>query len=78
MKNSELYLSKTEVSSLVNDTLKILTMIVVYNILTYAIDNNSELFDENTLKLMLYLTIGIIIYHVVITRIRAYYSKQKN
>jgi uncharacterized membrane protein len=52
-----------------DDILKFLTIAIVIHLLTYAVDNEGELFDEKSLKLFLYLIISLVIYNLFIRRI---------
>lgn len=73
-KDDNVYLSKSETSLMINDILKILTVIIIYNLMICIIDNEGDFLDENTLKLMLYITVGMIIYYVVVSRAKNYFG----
>ena len=49
-----------------SDITKFLTIAIILHLLLYIVDDYGELFSEFTLKIFLYLTIGLIIYHLII------------
>ena len=68
MVSSYLNISKDNMSLLWKDILKFLTIILIVNILLYFVDSQGDLLDEQTLKLMLYVALALIFYHVFIVR----------
>lgn len=64
-----LNITKSEAKNMWDDILKFLTIVIIIHLLLYSVDDQGELFDENTLKKFLYLTIGVIIYHLIIKKI---------
>ncbi len=52
-----------------NDIIKFITVGLVLHILLYTIDDFGELFDETTLKIFLYVILGLIVYHLVINKL---------
>lgn len=61
-------MSKKDMTSMWNDIIKILTIAVIIHILLCLTDDYGDLFDEKTLKIFLYLTLGIVIYYLIIKR----------
>lgn len=64
-----LNLSKKDSINMWSDITKFLTIAIIMHLLLYIVDDYGELFSEFTLKLFLYLTIGLIIYHLIIKEI---------
>ena len=52
-----------------DDIMKFLTVAVIVHMLSYAVDNEGELFDERALKMFLYIVIGVVVYNLVIRRL---------
>lgn len=69
MVNFQIKLSKIESTRMWLDITKFLTVAVVMHLLLYSIDGYGELFDETALKIFLYLTIGLIIYYLIIRKL---------
>jgi hypothetical protein len=61
-------MNKEEVSNMWNDVIKFLSIGIIIHLLLYAVDDYCDLFSEMTLKLLLYLTLGLIIYHSIIKK----------
>lgn len=68
MFNLQINLSKSESTRMWIDITKFLTIAIIVHLLLYAVDEYGELFDETILKLLLYLTFGIVIYHLIIRK----------
>lgn len=63
-------ITKADVTSMIDDTVRILTIIAIIHFMSYAIDNKEDLLCERILKEMLYTTIGIILFHSFIKKIK--------
>ena len=50
------------------DIAKFLTIGIVVHLLLYSVDDYGELFNEQFLKLLLYVTLSLIIYHLIIKK----------
>jgi transcriptional regulator of met regulon len=44
----------------------------------YTIDDFGELFDETTLKVFLYITLGLIVYHLIIKKLITKYTTNEH
>lgn len=75
---NDLKMTKFESSLMWDDIVKILTILIVYHILSYMIDDKGDFFGEDILKLMLYTTTGIIVYHLIIKKIVTKYIFNPN
>lgn len=64
-----LKLNKKEVTDLFDDIIKFLSLAIIIHILLFAIDDYGDLFSEFALKIFLYITIAIVIYHLIIKKI---------
>lgn len=62
-------ISKEEANYMWDDVLRFLTIAVVIHLLIFSVDNQGNLFDEDSLKKFLYLTIGVVIYHLIIKKL---------
>jgi len=71
MMNLYLKLNKEEVEDMMSDIVKLLTIYIIFHLLSYSIDGQGELFDEKTLKYSVYIVVAIIIYHLIIKRVIA-------
>ena len=69
MFNLQINLSKTESTRMWIDITKFLTIAVIVHLLLYSVDEYGELFDESALKLFLYITFGLVIYHLIIRKL---------
>ena len=63
------YVSKKEITKMIIDISKLITIIIVIQLARYTIDNSNTLFDEKTLKITLYIAIGLIIFNLFIKKI---------
>lgn len=54
--------------TIITDLVKAITIIFVGNCLLVMVDNKGELLDGNTLKTLLYVCLGITIYHLVVKK----------
>ena len=61
--------SKHEIENMLTDIIKISSILVIIHLLSYSIENEGDLFDEKTLKYIVYIVIAFIIYHFIIKRI---------
>ena len=59
-------ISLDDTINMINNIGMVLSIILVNNILQYITNNDGNIFDEKTTKLMLYSSIGIIVYSIVI------------
>lgn len=48
------------------DIVKYVSIIFIVHFLLYTIDDRGQLFDEFVVKLLIYVTIGLVIYHMII------------
>lgn len=69
MFNLQINLSKAESTRMWIDITKFLTIAVIVHLLLYSVDEYGELFDESALKLFLYITFGLVIYHLIIRKL---------
>lgn len=65
-----LYLNTTkdEVINMTIDIGRALTQAIVVHLLSYAIDDRGELFNERILKKLLYITISMVLFNLVVRR----------
>nr|QBK88844.1 MAG: hypothetical protein LCMiAC01_05260 [Mimivirus LCMiAC01] len=77
---SGLYLAitKQEIKELILSIIYILTIFITVHVLRYSIDNVGELFDEKILKYSLYITVGIIIYNLLIKKLIIHWLSYKD
>ena len=73
MINLNINIDKVEAANLWNDILKFLTIAVTVHLLLYSVDEYGELFDEKSLKIFLYITIGTLIYYLIIKKFSSQY-----
>ena len=69
MLNLYFKLNKEEVEDMISDIVRLLTIYIIFHLLSYSIDDQGELFDEKTLKYSIYIVIATIIYHIIIKRV---------
>lgn len=62
-------MSKKEVSDMVDDIAKFLTVAFVIHILLFAVDDNDDLLSEFALKIFLYIAIALFVYHLIVKKI---------
>lgn len=55
--------------SMWNDIVKFITIIVIVHLLFYCVDDYGGFFNESILKILLYTTIAIIIYYLIVTKL---------
>jgi hypothetical protein len=60
---------KREAIEMFEDIMKFLTVIFIVHILLFAVDDQGDLLGEFALKILLYVTIALIIYHLIIKKI---------
>lgn len=58
-----------EYKPLINDLIKMTTILVVVNILMYLSDNNNRLLGEPYIKLIIFILLGITTYWLVINKL---------
>ena len=63
------HLSAQESTDMMKDLLKAITILFIVHLFYHIVDENVEFLDETNLKLALYVTLGIVAYHVVIKRL---------
>ena len=51
-----------------DDIIKFLTVVIIVHLLLCITDDYDTLFDEKALKVFLYITLGVIIYHLVVKK----------
>lgn len=64
-----LNLSQEDSKNMTYDIIKLLTIFITYQILSYSIDNDHFVLDEIILKRIMYLIAGIALYHLVVKKI---------
>lgn len=65
----DLKINKFDSIQMWTDITKFITIILVYHIFSYIIDDKGESFlDENILKILLYVTMGIVTYYLIIKK----------
>jgi hypothetical protein len=62
-------LTKKETNQMWMDILKFLTIAFTVHFLSYAIDDSTTFLEEHTIKLFIYITLGVIIYYTAISRL---------
>jgi hypothetical protein len=60
---------KEDMKHMWGDIAKFLTIAIIIHLMLYIVDDYGELFGEFSLKIFLYLTIGLIIYYLIIKNI---------
>lgn len=73
MINLNINIDKVEAANMWNDILKFLTIAVIVHLLLYSVDEYGELFDERSLKLFLYITIGVLVYYMLVKKFSSQY-----
>jgi len=61
--------SKQDLLEIFNTTLLLLTILIIYHVLSYEIDGDVEFLNNKFLKLILYTTIGVIFYYLIVKKI---------
>jgi hypothetical protein len=62
-------LNQNEAKAMWNDIVKFLTVAVVIHILFYTVDDYGNFFNEAVLKVFLYITLGLLAYHLIINKL---------
>lgn len=62
-------MTKKEVSDMMDDIAKFLTIAFVIHILMFAVEDNGDLLSEFALKIFLYIAIALFIYHLIVKKI---------
>ncbi len=60
--------NKHDTMKMWDDIVKFLTIGTIMHLLFYFVDDKQDLFDGSTLKIFLYIIIGLIAYHLVIKK----------
>jgi len=63
-----LNLSQEDSKNMTYDIIKLLTIFITYQLLSYSIDNDNFMLDEIILKRIIYLIAGVVLYHLVVKR----------
>lgn len=58
-----------QLTGIIEDLVKAITIILVGNCLLVMVENKGELLDGNTLKALLYICLGITVYHLIVKKI---------
>lgn len=66
MINLCLDITKKEAIVLTDNVLKVLTLVVIVHLLSYAIDGDENLFSEKMIRRFLYVVIAMVIYTLII------------
>jgi len=66
--NLSINLNKVEVGQMWTDITKFLSVVITIHILLYIVDDYGELFNETILKLLLYLVLGLVVYHLIVKK----------
>lgn len=61
-------LNKSESLEMWLDISKFLTIAIIVHLLLFAVDDYGELFNEQILKIFLYLIIALVIYHLIVRK----------
>lgn len=64
-----LNINKKEATDMFEDIMKFLTIIFIIHILLFAVDDYGDLLSEFTLKILLYVTISLVIYHLIVKKV---------
>jgi len=59
-------LSDNDINCMWNDILKIFTVLIIINFLSYIVDDAETVFDDKFFKLLLYTAIGIFAYYFIV------------
>lgn len=62
-------ISKEDILDLTSNIIRILTIFVVFNALSFIIDGDQSIFDDSSLKRLLYFILGVIAYSLVTGKI---------
>lgn len=60
------------------DIVKYISIILIIHFLLYAVDERVQLFDEFIVKLLIYVTIGLITYHMIIKKFMTKTDEKNN
>ena len=71
-------LTQVEAKAMWNDIVKFLTVAVTIHLLFYAVDDYGNFFNEAVLKVFLYITLGLLTYHLIINKLIEKYLLPKN
>ena len=75
--HNKIRLSSDESNRMMEDITLAITVIAIVHILMHIIDDKLDLIDESVIKLCLYVTLGIITYHMFTKRLVSLPSKHK-
>ena len=62
-------ITKCDLVDIISEIIRYLSHITLLHVLNCLIDSKDELFDINYLKIMLFTTIAIITYHIIINKL---------
>ena len=74
-------LNQAEARAMWTDIVKFLTVAVVIHLLFYTVDDYGNFMNEAVLKIFLYITLGFLVYHLIINKLIEKYlfpGKQDN
>lgn len=63
------FISKCDVADMFNDNVRFLSHIIILHVLSCFVDGKEQFFELSLLKSLLYTTISVIIYHLLIKNI---------
>lgn len=70
-------LNKKEATEMFEDIVKFLTIVVIIHLLLFAVDDYGDLLSEFSLKIFLYVTLSLVIYHLIFRKILNGLGKNK-
>ncbi len=62
-------ITKCDLVDIISEIIRYLSHITLLHVLNCFIDSKDELFDINYLKIMLFTTIAIVMYHIIINKL---------
>jgi len=68
MSDININISKHTITKTMIDIISVLFIIICFHFFRYFIDNEGELVDYKVIKYMLYITMAIILYHIIVKR----------
>ncbi len=68
MSNLNINVDKKNMTTMWDDIIKFLTVAIVIHLLLCITDDYDAVFDEKALKVFLYITLGVITYHLVVKK----------
>jgi hypothetical protein len=64
-----LNITKREAVDMFDDIIKFLTVVFIIHLLLFAVDDYCDLLSEFSLKIFLYVTLALVIYHLIVRKI---------